>query len=85
MGEYLVHIRQIDDGIECRVGVRDGKRDDVDLNQQLHDYFRLDDDIKAIYAHLEQDPVVLSDLRAHLRSVASSAEGRGAAHALSAL
>ena len=28
---------------------------------------------------------ILSDLRAHLRSVASSAEGRGAAHDLSAL
>ena len=41
------------------MGVRDGERDDVDLNQQLHDYFRLDDDIKAIYAHLEQDPVVV--------------------------
>ena len=58
MGEYLVHIRQTDDGIEYRVRVRDGERDNVDLNQQLHDYFRLDDDIKAIYAHLEQDPVV---------------------------
>ena len=38
VGEYLVHIRQTDDGIEYRVGVRDGKRDAVDLNQQLHDY-----------------------------------------------
>ena len=55
---YLVHVRQTDDGIEYRVGDSKGERDDVDLDRQLHAYFRLDDDIEAIYGELGQDPVV---------------------------
>ena len=64
LDEYLLHVRQTDDGIEYRVGVRDGERDDVDLNQQLHDYFRLDDEIEVISAHLKrQDSVVAEAIK----------------------
>ena len=65
VGEYLVHIRQTDDGIEYRVGVRDGERDDVDLNQQLHDYFRL----------------AASNLRAHSESEVGASVVTGGPHA----
>ena len=40
LGEYLVHLRQTDDGLEYRVGGRDGERDDVDLDPLLEDHFR---------------------------------------------
>ena len=43
LGEYLVHLRQTDDGLEYRVGGRDGERDDVDLDPLLEDHFRIDD------------------------------------------
>ena len=55
---YLVHARQTDDGIEYRVGDSEGERHDIDLDRRLHAYFRLDDDIEAIYGDLRQDPVV---------------------------
>ena len=41
-----------------RVGDGDGERDDVDLSQRLHDYFRLGDDIDAIHTELVRDPVL---------------------------
>ena len=58
LGEYLVHLRQTDDGLEYRVGGEHGERDDVDLDRRLHDYFRLDDDIGEIYGQLGQRPAV---------------------------
>ena len=58
LGEYLVHLRQTDDGLEYRVGGRDGERDDVDLEPLLEDHFRLDDDIGEIYGQLGQRPAV---------------------------
>ena len=58
LGEYLVHLRQTDDGLEYRVGGRDGERDDVDLDPLLEDHFRLDDDIGEIYGQLGQRPAV---------------------------
>ena len=58
LGEYLVHLRQTGDGLEYRVGGRDGERDDVDLASLLEDHFRLDDDIGEIYGQLDQHPAV---------------------------
>ena len=52
LGEYLVHLRQTDEGLEYRTGDRDGERDDVNLDRRLHDYFRLDDEIGEVYARL---------------------------------
>ena len=54
LGEYLVHLRQTEEGLEYRVGGEHGERHDVDLDQRLHDYFRLDDDIDSIYSQLGQ-------------------------------
>ena len=50
--EYLVHLRQTDEGLEYRTGDSDGERDDVNLDRRLHDYFRLDDEIGEVYARL---------------------------------
>ena len=58
LGDYLVHIRRTRYGVEYRVGDGDGERDDVDLSQRLHHYFRLGDDIDAIHAELVRDPVL---------------------------
>ena len=51
IGDNLIHIRQTAAGVEYRVGGPDGERD-ADLSGLLSDYFRLDDDIEAIYADL---------------------------------
>ena len=51
IGDNLIHIRQIDAGVEYRVGGPDGERD-ADLGELLSAYFRLDDDVEAIYADL---------------------------------
>ena len=58
LNEYLIHVRQVDDGIEYRVGGPDGEREDVDLNEALSRYFRLDDPIDRIHSALRQNPVV---------------------------
>ena len=48
-----VHLRQTPDGIEYRAGGPDGEIADVDLDDQLRRYFRLDtDDIESIYVDL---------------------------------
>ncbi len=52
LGENLYHIRQTDDGIEYLVGGPDGEITGADLDQVLSDYFRLDDDIDAVYRDL---------------------------------
>ena len=59
IGENLVHIRQTNDGVEYRVGGADGGRAATDADDQLlYRYFRLDDDIDAIYASITRDPKV---------------------------
>ncbi len=67
LGEHLVHLRQTGDGLEYRVGDleyrvgdKDGERCDVDLDQRLRCYFRLDEDIDEIYAQLEQKDATLA-------------------------
>ena len=56
LGDNLIHIRQTEDGVEYRSGGPNGATD-ADLNDLLSRYFRLDDDIEAIYAYLcERDP-----------------------------
>ena len=52
LGEYLVHLRQTGEGLEYRVGDEYGERHDIDLDEQIRDYFRLDDDIGDIYSQL---------------------------------
>ena len=54
LGEFLVHLRQTSEGLEYRVGGERGERHDVNLDQQVHDYFRLDDDFGDIYSQLER-------------------------------
>ncbi len=56
--EHLIHIRQTDDGVEYRVGDEDGERADIDLTPVIHAYFRLEDDIEAIYTEVGRDPAV---------------------------
>ncbi|MCY4638939.1 MAG: DNA glycosylase [Chloroflexi bacterium] len=58
LGEFLVHVRQMPGGMEYRVGDEAGEREDIDLEQGLRDYFRLDDDITAVYSEITRDPVV---------------------------
>ena len=56
LGDHLIHIRQTDDGVEYRSGGPNGATD-ADLSNLLSRYFRLDDDIEAIYADLcARDP-----------------------------
>ena len=40
------------------MGGTDGELENIDLSRALHDYFRLGDDIEAIYTELRRDPVV---------------------------
>ena len=58
LGEYLVHLRQTDEGLEYRIGGEDGERYDVDLDEQIHNYFRLGDDIGDIYSQLRRHQAV---------------------------
>ena len=52
LGEYLVHLRQTDEGLEYRVGGGDGEQDDIDLDFRIRDYFRLYYEIGEVYAQL---------------------------------
>ena len=65
LGPHLVHLRQVAGGVEYRVGGEDGEREDIDLGQLLRDYFRLDDDIDAIYETLRHEPVVARAIERH--------------------
>ena len=57
LGENLIHIHQTDAGVEYRVGGPDGERDAIDADDELlRRYFRLGDDIEAIYASIARDP-----------------------------
>lgn len=53
LGPWLIHLRQVSEGLEYRVG---GKAvDPVAVARLLRSYFRLDDDICAIYDDICQD------------------------------
>lgn len=54
LGEYLVHLRETEEGLEYRVGGEDGERHDANIDSLLQDYFRLGDDIESIYRQLRQ-------------------------------
>ena len=56
LGDNLIHIRQTEDGVEYHAGGPNGATE-ADLSDLLSRYFRLDDDIEAIYADLcARDP-----------------------------
>ncbi len=61
VGPHLFHVRQIDGGIEYEAASLAGHEDDPD--QCLRRYFRLDDDIDAIYASIARDPKVAAIMR----------------------
>ncbi len=61
VGPHMFHVRQIDGGIEYEAASLTGYEDDPD--QCLRRYFRLDDDIDAIYASISQDPKVATIMR----------------------
>ena len=54
VGPHLFHVRQCDGGIEYEAASLPGYDDDPD--QCLRRYFRLDDDIAAIYTEIARDP-----------------------------
>ena len=61
VGPYLFHIRQTDGGVEYEVISLPGCADDPD--ESLRRYFRLDDDIDAIYAGIARDPKIATIMR----------------------
>ena len=61
VGPHLFHIRQTDGGVEYEVASLPGSTDDPD--QRLRCYFRLDDDIDAIYADVARDPKMATIMR----------------------
>lgn len=63
LNEHLIHIRQVNAGVEYRVGGPDGERTDVDLTEALSRYFRLDDPFDHIHAALQETPVVANAVR----------------------
>ena len=63
IGDHLIHIRQTAGGVEYRAGGADGETDG-DLGALLSAYFRLDDDLVAIYADLgARDPHIATLIR----------------------
>ena len=61
VGPYLFHVRQIDEGIEYQAASLTGCSDDP--GECLRRYFRLDDDIDAIYADIAHDPKIATIMR----------------------
>ena len=56
LGRYLLHLRQCADGVEYRVASADARPPDAGaVDALLSRYFRLDDDIAAIYADICRD------------------------------
>lgn len=58
LGDYLVHLRQTDEGLEYRIGGEDGECYNVDLDERIHTHFRLDDNIGDIYSQLVRHQTV---------------------------
>lgn len=61
IGPHMFHLRQIDEGIECEATSLTGYSDDP--GECLRRYFRLDDDIDAIYADIARDPKMATIMR----------------------
>ena len=55
LGDRLLHLRQVPDGLECREAAISGESSSGDTGALLRAYFRLDDDIDAIYADICRD------------------------------
>lgn len=55
LGDRLLHLRQESCGLEYRVAGLTGTPTDADMASLLRAYFRLDDDIDAIYAEICRD------------------------------
>ena len=55
LGNRLLHLRQDSAGLECSVAGLTGAPSDSDIESLLRAYFRLDDDIDAIYADICRD------------------------------
>lgn len=55
LGQLLIHLRQDAGGVTYRVASAGGPPPDADPPALLHSYFRLDDDINAIYADICRD------------------------------
>ena len=55
LGSHLVHIRQNGAGVEYQVAGANVRESVAGINSLLHSYFRLDDDIRAIYADICRD------------------------------
>jgi N-glycosylase/DNA lyase len=60
LGERLLHIRQSECGVEYISSGPNGRQRDVDLNDSLQSYFRLDDEIEVIYSDICRDRRVAS-------------------------
>ena len=66
LGGNLIHIRQTADGVEYRVGGRNGERAaTVADDETLRRYFREDDDVIAIYADIRRDPKMATIIDEH--------------------
>ncbi len=61
IGPIMFHVRQIDEGIEYEAAGLTGYSDDP--GECLRRYFRLDDDIDAIYADIARDPKMATIMR----------------------
>ncbi len=61
LGPHLVHVRQVGGGVEYEAASAPGREDDP--AERLHRYFRLDDDIDAIYASVGRDSKVAAIMR----------------------
>ena len=54
-GPWLIHVQQVSGGVQYRATRADDDVDPVSLTSLLRSYFRLDDDIRAIYAEICRD------------------------------
>lgn len=66
IGDNLFHIRRTDAGVEYRVGDANGEcPSQASHDETLRRYFREDDDITAIYAHISRDPKMAAIIEEH--------------------
>lgn len=54
LGAYLIHLRQVDSGVEYRASTIKERVDNEDVVTLLHRYFRLDDNVACIYGDLAE-------------------------------